>query len=236
MAKKYKNLNWILLGLFGVFLLFNQFQLSGLSDTTGSIWEVGSLSQSISLFSGNDDYDLSDVDVTEIESTAQGIALLFPVDEIETTEDAIAMMVPTGTPEYGEAMGVSFDDAQGSLDLMENAYYVTLANYKQDEELWARYVNLASNPRGISCEYCCGINAHAVTTEGVSMCGCAHNPALQLVTLWLMDNTDYSDAEILREVYRWKSLWFPQKMVGLAIEISGGNTDVLALPGMVGGC
>jgi len=52
-----------------------------------------------------------------------------------------------------------------------------------------------------------------------------------------MLNTDYSDAEVLREVYRWKTLWFPKDMVGLALEIAGGNTDVLnELPGMVGGC
>ncbi len=76
-----------------------------------------------------------------------------------------------------------------------------------------------------------------MTNEGTLRCGCSHNPAVQAITLWLMLNTDYSDAEILREVYLWKTLWFPKNMVGLAVEIAGGNTAVLEeLPGMVGGC
>ncbi|MCH7493020.1 hypothetical protein IID19_05570 [Patescibacteria group bacterium] len=55
--------------------------------------------------------------------------------------------------------------------------------------------------------------------------------------MWLMQNTDYSDAEILREVYRWKTLFFPKNMVDLATKISGGDQSVLEeLPGMVGGC
>ena len=52
-----------------------------------------------------------------------------------------------------------------------------------------------------------------------------------------MINTEYSDAEVLKEVYKWKALFFPKDMVGLAIKISGGDDSVLEdLPGMVGGC
>ena len=50
-------------------------------------------------------------------------------------------------------------------------------------------------------------------------------------------NTEYSDAEILREVMAWKSLWFPKDMIGLGSKIQGGDDSVLKdLPGMVGGC
>lgn len=216
--------NWTLLSIFALLLLFNQFQVMGLNDMTA---------RSISSYSS----DLSDVDVTQIQSTAQGIALLFPVNEIKTTEDAIAIMIPTGTPEYVAAMGVSFDDPVTSLSLLENGYYTLKEQAEADPVVWERYLALASEPRGISCEFCCGIGAAGVTAEGKSKCGCAHNPAAQAVALWLMLNTDYSDAEVLREVYKWKALWFPKDMVGLALEIAGGNTDVLnELPGMVGGC
>ncbi len=216
--------NWVLLVLFAAILLFNQYQVMGLTSSGSSGFSYG----------GD---DLSDVDVTQIQSTAQGIALLFPVSEIKTTEDAIAIMIPTGTPEYGEAMGVSYDDPVTALSLLENGYASLKAQAQADPVVWDRYLALAAAPRGISCEFCCGVGAQGISADGTSRCGCAHNPAVQSVTLWLMLNTDYSDAEILREVYRWKSLWFPQDMVGLALQIAGGDTSVLEdLPGMVGGC
>ena len=221
------NANWALLALFTLLILFNQWQVLGLNDMTGN---------SISKFSFENG-DLSDVDLTEIQSTAQGIALLFPIDQMETTEDAIAIMIPTGTPDYGAAMGISYDDPVTALSLLENGYYSLKEQAKADPEIWQRYLALAAAPRGISCEFCCGIGAQGVTNEGTLRCGCSHNPAVQAITLWLMLNTDYSDAEILREVYLWKTLWFPKNMVGLAVEIAGGNTAVLEeLPGMVGGC
>ena len=64
--------NWALLTLFTILILFNQYQVLGLNDLTGNA--IGSFSF------GNG--DLSDVDVTEIQSTAQGIALLFPLNDI----------------------------------------------------------------------------------------------------------------------------------------------------------
>ncbi len=220
---------WLLVGVFAVLLVFNQYQISALEDVTGT-------GRSTFSFSGGA-VDLADVDVTQIESTAQGIALLFPVGDIETQEDAIAMLIPSGTPEYGAAMGVSYDDPVGALSKMERAYGALKQEAQADPEVWERYLSLAAQPRGISCEFCCGVGPSGVTADGTSKCGCSHNPAVQTVTLWLMLNTDYSDAEILREVYYWKSLWFPKNMVGLALEIAGGNTDVLEdLPGMVGGC
>lgn len=222
------RINWALLTLFAVLILFNQYQVMGLTGSTGN---------TVLQFSSNGNGDLSQVDVTQIQSTAQGIALLFPVNKIKTTEDAIAVMIPTGTPEYGQAMGVSFDDPVNSLNLMENGYYALKEQAQANPQVWDRYLALATEPRGISCEFCCGVGAIGVTNDGTLRCGCAHNPAAHAVALWLMLNTDYSDAEVLREVYRWKALWFPKDMVGLALEISGGDTDVLQeLPGMVGGC
>ena len=104
-------------------------------------------------------------------------------------------------------------------------------------ELWHKYLNLAAQPRGVACEFCCGIGPQGVDSKGNLRCGCQHNPALQSLTMWLIMNTKYSDVEVLSEVYKWKSIWFPKNMVGLAIKISGGDEKVLNdLPGMVGGC
>ena len=53
----------------------------------------------------------------------------------------------------------------------------------------------------------------------------------------LMLNTDYSDAEVLREVMRWKTMFFPKNMVSLALDVAGKDASALeSLPGMVGGC
>ena len=60
--------NWTLFSIFAILILFNQYQVMSLNDATGN---------SVFYFSGND--DLSNVDITQIQSTAQGIALLFAV-------------------------------------------------------------------------------------------------------------------------------------------------------------
>jgi len=143
--------------------------------------------------------------------------------------------VPTGTPDYGEAMGVSFDDPIGSLSKLANAQRALLASLTPEQK--DRFLNLALKPVGISCEYCCGIGPVGIRKDGSSACGCQHNPALLSVTMWLMQNTDYTDAEILKEVMKWKTLFFPKNMIEITMEVAGGDTSSLAeLPGMVGGC
>jgi hypothetical protein len=229
----------VLLLAIAALLFFNQMQI-------GTVTALLDVSVPISTNSGNSfgnilsftsSGDLDDVDVTKIQSTAQGIAALFPVDEIKTTEDAITIMVPSGTPEYGEAMGVSFDDPITSMEKLRKAYSALKQQAKADSSVWERYLTLAAAPRGVTCEFCCGVGAQGVTASGELRCGCQHNPAIQSLTMWLMMNTDYSDAEVLKEVYKWKSIWFPKNMVGLALQIAGGDSSVLGdLPGMVGGC
>jgi hypothetical protein len=224
------NYNWILLVVVVLVVGFNQYQISEFGTVSGH-------KGGISGFASASDLDLSSVDVNEIQSTAQGIALLYPLAEIANSNDAVALMVPSGTPDYAAAMGVTFDDPVSSLSLLESAYPALKAQAQEDQVVWNRYLNLAAEPRGVSCEFCCGVGAAGVTADGQSKCGCAHNPALQSVTLWLLMNTEYTDAEVLKEVYNWKTIFFPRNMVELGVEIAGGNTDVLAeLPGMVGGC
>ncbi|MBS3174429.1 hypothetical protein J4440_00950 [Candidatus Woesearchaeota archaeon] len=221
-----ENYLFLILGIIAILLVFNQVNVSALNSALSTT----------SKFKGGN-VDLSKVDITDIKSTAQGMTLLFPLDKIKTQEDAISAIIPTGTPDYGEAMGVSFDDPVNSMEKMAKAYLALKSQAQQNQEIWQRYLNLAAKPTGISCEYCCGIGAQGIDSKGNSRCGCQHNPALQSVTIWLMINTEYSDAEVLKEVYKWKALFFPKDMVGLAIKISGGDDSVLEdLPGMVGGC
>ncbi len=236
--KRSKHDNFIVVALVIVaaLVLFNWYQLDTINGMTGSTTRTSS--GSFFSFSGSSGKDLKEVDVNGIQSTAQAIAAVFPLNDIKTADDAIQMLIPTGTPEYGEAMGVSFDDPVKSLGYMSNALYKqTDSQIRQDQEKFQRFINLASEPRGVSCEYCCGVGPAGADKNGRSKCGCQHNPALLGLTQWLLMNTDYSDAEILREVMKWKTLFFPKNMLDLALKISGGDTSVLeSLPGMVGGC
>ncbi|MBI4895041.1 MAG: hypothetical protein HY831_00975 [Candidatus Aenigmarchaeota archaeon] len=198
----YKN-NIVLISLIVLITLIfvNQFILMT-SFATASISNVNSVS-------------LSDADLYKAKGTIQSIALLYPVREIKIDSDAIKMMIPKGTPDYGEKMGVSFDDSK-SLDKMAKAYSAIKAELQKDPEKWKRYLNLATKPVGISCEFCCGVGPIGITSNGDIACGCSHNVALQTLTMWLMKNTDYTDAQITKEAMKWKSLWFPKNMVQLA--------------------
>ena len=223
----------------GILLIFNQVQLSAINASFNSM--TGATSKgSIFFASGNKKTDLSKVDVTEITSTAMAIATLFPeLGNLKTEEDAISMMISTGTPEYSEALGgITFDDPAMSMEYLAKWYHSSNSEIKKNyPEIWQRYLNLAAAPRGISCEFCCGLNAQGITAEGKLMCGCKHQPALLAVAMGLMQNTDYSDAQVLKEAMKWKTIWFPRNMVGLAMEVAGTDPSSLKeLPGMVGGC
>lgn len=215
-------------------MVFNQFQIKSISGHFAT--SAGSSSLSLNLFSGSN--DLKNVDITQIQSTAHAVKMLFPLDGISSADEVMTIMFPTGIPEYGQEMGVSFDDPINSLELMANAYPALKKEVKENHpDIWKRYISLAAAPRGISCEFCCGIGAQGISNDGEIRCGCSHSPAVQTVTLWLMLNRpEYSDAQILREVMRWKTLFFPKNMIELGLEVSGKSASDLELPGMVGGC
>ncbi len=212
-------------------VLFNQFQIQSVyANIGGKSFFPGSL-----VFSGGK--DLKNLQLPPAQSTGHTVALVMDVGKITDAQSAIEVMVPTGSPEYGDAIGVTFDDPLVSLDKLAKAYPALNAQIKEKPELWSRFINLASNNYGVSCEFCCGVGPAGVTKDGKAKCGCQHLPALLSVTQWLMLNTDYSDAEILREVMRWKTLFFPKDMVNLAVQVAGGDTSSLeAMPAMVGGC
>ena len=206
----------ILVGLVVVLLGYNQVVLATMPTGSSAVRK-----------------DFSDVDFSSIKSTGHSVAAFFAVEDIQTQQDAVDIMIPTGTPEYGPALGVSYDQPVQSLDvLMRLDRSVQLSQEDND-----RYVALVTQPLGISCEFCCGVGPVGVNAQGKSICGCKHNPALLGLTKWLIQNTDYSDAEIVHETLKWKTLFFPKDMVNLALTVAGGDTSGLDdLPGMVGGC
>jgi hypothetical protein len=228
-----------LIALVALLLLFNQwqiFQANTLMGLPNAPMISSSSSASTPVLAGAK--DLEGVDVAAIASTGHAIAAVMDVESIATEQDAIAVMIAQGTPDYGEDLGVTFDDPVTSLETLARLYEPLKAQVKQDDpEAFARFITLASEPKGISCEFCCGIGPIGADKAGESRCGCSHNPGVLSVALYLSAYTDYNDAEIIREVMRWKTLWFPRDMIGLALTVAGGDTSKLAdLPGMVGGC
>jgi len=216
-----------------VLVLFNQWQIMQVSSLLSGTSHTSKISASLV---GN--VDLKDVDVSNIQNTAQAIATVFPLKDVKTADDAIKLLIPTGTTSYGQELGLTYDDPVKSLNTLARYYNTISKEIKTNNPtLWQRYLNLATKPVGISCEYCCGVGPVGITKDGKLSCGCSHNPAIHALTLYLMKNTDWNDAQVLQEALRWKSLWFPKNMIGLAVQIAGGDSSVLNnVPGMVGGC
>lgn len=220
-------------------ILFNQFQINSISGMLSG--SVKSSSQRLNLFSGGGNgggnTDLTDINIDELESTAHTIQAVYSLEGLDG-EGVMAEMFPTGTPDYGAELEISYDDPVASLAVLAKMYRGLKAEVqKNNPEGWDRYLNLALKPVGISCEYCCGVGPIGIRKDGSSSCGCQHNPAVLTIALYLSAYTDYTDGEILREVMNWKTLFFPRNMIELGTSLAGGDTSALEnLPGMVGGC
>ncbi len=225
---------WLVLGVVFVLFFYNQLMIFSLSNNINP----SNSFLSNKLFSSKSFSGLDNVNINEIKSTAQTLSAVFPLDKINSEQDAIDMLIPTGTPEYGADLGVSFDEPVDSLGKLAKLYYPLKKEVQEkDPEAWNRFLNLATKPVGISCEFCCGVGPVGVDKKGNLRCGCQHNPAVLSVALYLTAYSDYSDAEILREVMKWKTLFFPKDMIGLSLKLAGGDTSVLKdVPSMVGGC
>lgn len=213
-------------------IVFNQLQINSVSAVMGSGISGGSGSGGSSK-----SIELANINVDELQSTAHTLQAVFQLDGL-SVDEVMAVMFPTGTPNYGEELGVSYDDPVASLAVLSKMYRGLMAEVQQNNpEGWDKYLSLALKPVGISCEYCCGLNAIGIRADGSSSCGCQHNPALLTIALYLSAYTDYSDGEILTEVMKWKTLFFPKNMIELGVQLAGGDTSALEnLPGMVGGC
>lgn len=244
-----KSQHWMIFFIIiaAIIIAFNQIQVSAITTTLGS--QAALLAPSFAtpptqkITSQNTlaaPADLSNVDVTPVTSTPMAVATVFP--ELKTMNDEnqiVTFMIPTGTPAYSEVMGgITFDDPVTSMEYLAQWYPSLKEEIKtKNPQVWQRYINLAAAPRGISCEYCCGIGPQAIDSKGNLKCGCKHAPALQAIALGLMLRTDYNDAQVLREVMRWKTMFFPQNMASVALQVAGKDPKSLQnLPGMVGGC
>ncbi len=129
-------------------------------------------------------------------------------------DSAIGLVISRGVPSvYGEELGVSFDDVEGSLAILRELdpslgrKPVRLEGNEQID----RYVKIGSM---IACEYCCGVPT-LVQKDGRPACGCAHSYAMRGLAAYLLKEhgSELTDDQILRELARWKAMFFPKQMI-----------------------
>ncbi len=181
-------------------------------------------------------------------------------------QDAINLVISKGVPDiYGDEMGLTFDEVQKAINIMKK-YDPNDLKPKGSRIIpvgddLQRYIDI--NIR-ISCEYCCSATS-IIHPNGVTACGCAHSMAMRGLTAYLIQyHPEMSNDEILRELARWKGLYFPKQMIKkMAEQLQNGNytpdtaslvigvelpdygegsgnaplpSEIENLPGMVGGC
>jgi len=154
----------------------------------------------------------------------------------DATQDAINALVPTGTPDYGQAAGVSFDDPIGSQKVL-GGYDKSIQLSEAETERYQRIVG------AFTCDYCCGSPSRPTI---ITNCGCAHARAWRGLTKWFIKNTpDTEDLKIFGELSKWKTLWYPGPTIQRVLQELGGAGSAGAgqggstaggLPTMVGGC
>jgi len=130
-----------------------------------------------------------------------------------------------GMPEiYGMELNVSFDKVSESMEAMLKYDQSEYGNgqIKLEGDKMARYIKIG---KMIACEFCCGVKT-LVFDDGKAACGCKHSQAMRGLAAYLIEKhgTEYSDEQILRELAKWKGVYFPSAMVGkVTRELSTGN-------------
>lgn len=93
----------------------------------------------------------------------------------------------------------------------------------------ARYLGVGTK---IACEFCCGAEA-LVFVDGSPACGCVHAAGMRGVLGYLSTNYPHiPQIETLREVAKWKWIWFkPWMSLKILNEIENGmkSLDVIVL-------
>jgi len=128
-----------------------------------------------------------------------------------------AQILPKGIPAvYGAELGISYDDVDINNPQKANALIVKLValddpnpkNSLTADQL-KRFIEIGNM---IGCEYCCGLGV-MVTADGGRPCGCQHSWAMRGIAQYLIKNhPEMTNAQILEEVGKWKTLFFPDNI------------------------
>lgn len=157
-----------------------------------------------------------------------------------------AEVISTGIPDtYGAMLNVSFDQVQASINVM-SSFDPTYGKDKivlEGADL-ERYIRVGS---ATACQYCCEART-LVKPDGVAACGCAHSQAMRGLAAYLITNypDDYTDEELVKELNRWRAVFFPKQTLTEALTArrdadEPGIEEILQefpefMPQMVGDC
>ena len=142
-------------------------------------------------------------------------------------------VVPKGIPDvYGKELGIKYDDisindlAKTESTINKLALFDNGINLEGN--ILQRYIGITN---AISCEYCCG--AQSITfSDGQAACSCAHSYAMRgLAEYLLTKHPEMKDEEILNELGKWKTLFFPDSINAKAsiLKESGIELDYINL-------
>jgi hypothetical protein len=178
-----------------------------------------------------------------LEGEVRQLRVLNPYYRFREIRDEV---MPIGVPLiYGETLNVSFDQVQASINVMRNfdPTYGEDGIALTDDNL-TRYVNVGS---ATACLYCCEART-LVKPSGDAACGCAHSQAMRGLAAYLITNhpDDYTDEEIVKELNRWRAVYFPKQTLTEALveQRNAGEPGIQEImnefpefmPQMVGGC
>lgn len=138
-------------------------------------------------------------------------------------------VIPTGVPRiYGAELGLSYDDVSPNDARKANAAITKMSVYDNSITLTGdalqRYIAVAGQ---ISCEYCCGANA-IIFSNGQAACGCAHSQAMRGLAKYLISRhpNEFTNDEILEELGKWKTLFFPDIMTQKAAVLQSKGIEL----------
>jgi hypothetical protein len=182
-------------------------------------------------------------ELAALEGEVRQLRVLNPYYRFREIRDEV---MPTGVPPtYGQALNVSFDQVQASINVMRNfdPTYGEDRIVLTDNDL-TRYVNVGS---ATACLYCCDART-LVKPSGDAACGCAHSQAMRGLAAYLITNypDDYRDEAIVKELNRWRAVYFPKQTLTQALveQRNAGEPGIQEImeefpefmPQMVGGC
>lgn len=175
-----------------------------------------------------------DAKITE-EGTLSGAATINSAKTQNSSgsmQEILKEITPTGTPDYGQKAGVSYDKIEQSLSVLRSYDKSVTLNASQQK----RYVKVGTTPL-TACEFCCGIGEKGfANSSGKLACGCAHNVAFSGLTKWLIKNTSYTDNQIVSEIGNWKILFFPRGALKKEMKKRNIAPSNSTIPSMRGGC
>ncbi|MEK6973693.1 MAG: hypothetical protein AABW41_00375 [Nanoarchaeota archaeon] len=128
--------------------------------------------------------------------------------------EVINKLIPKGDPEvYGSELGVSYDDPVKSLSKLA-ALDTKIPTKSLTQEQKQRYIEIGTK---ISCEFCCSAPS-VIDSQGRDLCGCSHALSFRGLAKYIIQNyPEMSNDQILLELTKWKSIYYPRNMVEKAL-------------------